>query len=114
MAQQKLFSSEIKAKLAGHTANYKFNRERAKGLTVFSLQAAEAEWNMLDLFLGAAEKVETSEHLAEICDRLQKNLEEPIPLSGGQLDEKKAGLVQWLKKRRAKASATTKRLRKLD
>ena len=114
MAQQKIFSSELKALLASYTANYSHNRNRAKGLTVYAQQAAENAWNICDIFKDVLEQAQTIEDLNDVCRRIKSSLGEVVKLQNGSFEEKKAELETWVEKRRKKESATARRLRKAD
>lgn len=114
MAPRKLFSSELKTKLAEHTANYTHNRDRAQSLSLYARQAAEFAWNICDIFKDVVELAQTIEDLDDVCRRIKSSLGDVVTLQNGSFEEKKAELETWVEKRRKKESATARRLRKAD
>jgi hypothetical protein len=107
----KLFSSEVKADLAGLKTIYHHNRERANSGNVYVLQAAEAAWNLCDVFIKVSDRAGSIEDLNEIIMRIKDDLDEVVLLSAKPFAERKTELITWIKQRRAKARTVVKRLR---
>lgn len=110
--KKQLFSDEQKSKLAGLKVSYSSNRKLAKMTRLSSLQAAEALWDILDIFLKAVVQVETEREFTELVRRYNEVTANKQEFLGSSVDSQKAEFTLRLTAARAKARSEVRRLRK--